>query len=200
MRRRPPDQHRWKMWLDPRVVAVLEKTAKRLELSWEWDKQHPRSYPINTDHVLSETKAQLKTPSQTKRGRQKWLPVPAGPAKSVCDLIDERTVRTLYEQQHAGSYCRALRQASEGFGRGFQAWKKIANCLTGAYRIDYWGVEFAPKPKIHFLHRELLEIAELLELDQLTKEGLARFFDDICPCERKHNPEAIRKLGKRRAR
>jgi hypothetical protein len=117
----------------------------------------------------------------------------------VCDLIDEKTVRTLYEQQHAGSYSRALQQASEGFGRGFQAWKQIANCLTGAYRINYWGLEFIHKPKIHFLHRELLEIAELLELDQLTKEGLADFFDDICPCEKRHKPEAIRKLAKRRA-
>jgi hypothetical protein len=36
-----------------------------------------------------------------------------------------------------------------------------------------------PRPKIHLLHRELLEIAAKLKLDRLTIEGLEEFFGDM---------------------
>ena len=190
------NQNRWKMSLEPRVVEVLEETAERLRLSWERDIQHPKSYPVNTDYALRETEADLRPPPQVQRSA-KGLPAPAPRAKSVHELIDESTVKRLYEQQHADSYSRALKQASEGYGRGYAAWKQIVNCLRVAYLIEFGGDDFIPKPKVHFLHRELLGIAESLELDHLIKEGLVEFFDDICPCGKKHNAEAIRKLGKR---
>lgn len=71
-------------------------------------------------------------------------------------------------------------------------------CLTPAYRIKFGGDD-GPKPKVHFLHRELLGIAKSVE-PGLNKEGLADFLDYICPCGQKHNAEAIRKLGKRVAK
>lgn len=199
MRKTNENQHRWKRSLNPRTVEVLEEAAQRLEVSWEWDRKDPESYPINTDHVLCETVARLRAPSQVQP-TEKGLPPSSPPAKSVHDLIDESTVRTLYEQQHAGSYERALKQASEGFSRGFAAWRKIANSLTAAYRIDFGGTDFIPKPRVHFLHRELLDIAKMLELDQLTSKGLVEFLDDVCPCGKKHTSEALRKLGKRLAK
>lgn len=63
--------------------------------------------------------------------------------------------------------------------------------------FNYGVVEFIPKPKVNFLHRELLAIAESLKLNELTTEGLAEFLDDLCPCGKTHNGEAIRKLTKR---
>jgi len=191
------NQHRWKKSLDSRVVKVLEETAERLEISWEFDRAHPNSYPVNTDHALSETRAQLKNKAAVARSL-KELRKSRVPAKSLYDLIDEGIVRRLYEQQHAGSYSRALRQASEGYGAGLAAWRQIVKCLIPAYLLVFAGTDYIPKPKIHFLHRELLDIAKSLEeLDDLTKEGLAEFLDDICPCGKKHNAEAIRKLRKR---
>ena len=68
-------------------------------------------------------------------------------------------------------------------------------CLTPAYLIKFGGDD-GPKPKVHFLHRELLGIAKSVE-PGLSKEGLAEFLDFICPCGKKHKPEAIRKLGER---
>src|SRR5438094_10490745 len=109
------NQHRWKMSLEPRVVEVLEETAERLKISWEWDMQHPKSYPVNTDYALRETETDLRPPPRAQRGA-KGLPAPAPRAKSVYELIDERTIRTLYEQEHAGSLRRAFNQASEGYG------------------------------------------------------------------------------------
>jgi hypothetical protein len=54
--------------------------------------------------------------------------------------------------------------------------------------------------RVHFLPRELLDIVKLLKLNDLTSEGLVDFFDDLCPCGKKHHAEAIRKLGKRIAK
>jgi hypothetical protein len=190
------NEHRWKKSLDVRIVGVLEEAAEQLRISWKFDGEYPNSYPLNTDHVLSETMARLTNEARVAHSlnvlRKSRVPV-----KSLYDLIDESTVRRLYEQQHSGGYSQALRQASEGYGSGLAAWKRIVACLVPGYLLAFEGTDGIPKPRVHFLHRSLLEIAKSLELNHLTKEGMGEFLDDVCPCGKKHNAEAIRKLRKR---
>jgi len=45
--------------------------------------------------------------------------------------------------------------------------------------------------RVKLLHRELLAIAKLLELDEV--KGLAEFLDELCRCEKKHNPGTMGK-------
>jgi len=66
-----------------------------------------------------------------------------------------------------------------------------------AYVIIYYGLDSAPRPRVHFLHRELLDIVESEHLRDLSLEGIVEFLDDICPCGKKHKPDAVRKLRKR---
>lgn len=172
----------------------MEDAAEALKQAWEWDNEHPKTYPVNTDHALWETRLQLK--GRARKRKTTKLPAYRRP-KCLRDFVDEGAVRRIYEQQHSGSYQDALQQAADGFGAGFVAWQKIVDCLPAAYLLSFGGEEMLPKPKVHLLHRELLEIARSLEIDDLVKEGLAEFFDDLCPCGKKHTAEAIRKLGKR---
>ena len=116
------------------------------------------------------------------------------------DLIDEKIVKAVYEDQNSGSYKDAIRKASAGGKRGFAIWRKILRSIDRAYGIGIYGIEVVPMPKVHFLHREFLNIVNLLKLDDMTSEGLAEFFDDLCPCGKKHRAETIRKLGKRSAK
>jgi hypothetical protein len=167
MAKKRGNQHRWKMWLEPRVVEVLEEARETLKESWERDKRYPKSYPTNTSHALYDIKAELTRSSRASK-KMTGLPVPPPPPKSVHDFIDERTIKTLYEDRHAGSYKQAIKQASEGDGRGYEAWKRIVNCLRAAYVLSF-GEDYLPKPTVHLLHRELLEIAQLLELDLRPK-------------------------------
>lgn len=69
-----------------------------------------------------------------------------------------------------------------------------------SFLFGVYGDSFMPVPKVQFLHRQLLDIATLLRLDALTNKGLEEFFEDVCPCGKKHNAETIRKLRKRKAR
>ena len=62
-----------------------------------------------------------------------------------------------YEDQNEGSYEDALIEARGGFGAGYRAMRKITRALDLAYLIIYQGIEQAPKPRVHFLHRSLLE-------------------------------------------
>jgi hypothetical protein len=109
-------------------------------------------------------------------------------------------VRAIYEQQHDDSYEDALKLAG---GRRKGAGKAFHNLMKAAkadYEATFYGIHAIPKPKIHLLHRELLDIAAQVQLDVLTNEGLEEFFEDMCPCSKKHNAEAIRKLRKRKGR
>ena len=45
------------------------------------------------------------------------------------------------------------------------------------------------------LHRGLLEIAGLLEIDQ--SDGIVELFEDLCPCKKRHTVGAVSKPRKR---
>ena len=190
------NQHRWKMSLDDHTLGVLEEAAEVLEWVWKLDKEYPGSYPMNTDLVLGETKERLRGQSHARTVHE--VPPPQPLPQSLSELLCEKTISAVYELQNKGTYKEALKQAALGFENGASTWRKIWLAVNTAYLIDHLGVEFVPKPRIHFLHRSLLEVANLAQLSDLTHEGIAEFFDDLCPCGKGHKPDAIRKLRRRR--
>lgn len=198
MPKKNANQHRWKGSVSEKIQHDLENAAKELKESWSIDSGDPRLYPFITEFALNDLRGRIRNrPRSTK-----LPPVPEPPpkAENLTDLIEEETVRAVYEDQNSGSYKEALRKASVGGKQGLVVWRKILRSIHRAYEIGIHGAEIAPMPRVHFLHREILDLVTLLKLNDLTSEGLVEFFDDLCPCGKKHQTDAIRKLGKRIAK
>ena len=162
--------------------------------------QSPKSYPVNTDYAFCEIKRQITDSFRSKSAIVKRivkLPPPPPPPRCLSELVDERTIMTLYEEQNDGSYRDALRQAASGNKKSYLVWRKIWRAVDAAYQVGCYGIELAPLPRVHFLHRNILEIANLAGLGIMTHEGMAEFFADTCPCGKEHKCEAIRKLRRR---
>jgi hypothetical protein len=184
-------QHRWKNNLDERLTAVFEDTAGYLKWAWQEDCKHPKSYPVNTAYAFVEIDREIADPN--RKPKRVKLPRPRIP-KTLLELVDERAIKVIYEDQNTGSYEEAIKEAY-GFS-GSRAWRKIWRAIDAAYFVRF-GDEHAPKPRVHFLHRRLLELANSEPLTGLTLVGLLGFLDDLCPCGEKHKPDAIRKLHDR---
>jgi hypothetical protein len=194
------DQHRWKVSVSDQARFVLEESARRLKWAWEIDKNHPKSYPLNTDKAFSVVHAKLELDSGDRSGIQQQaleLPSPPIPPKRLSELLHEKTIKAVYEKQNDGSYEDALKLATSGERKGHATWRKILQAVNAAYLIPYYGDEFIPRPQVHFLHRNLLDIADVVRISDLTHQGIAEFLDDLCPCGRRHEPETIRKLRMR---
>lgn len=183
---------------DNRIRNVLEEAAKTLDWAWKEDKRHPRSYPVNTWYHFLQIEEMLENKPVVRTGIIKVLPPPA--PERLSDLVNDSTIASVYEDQNEGSYKDALKQAAAGFGKGASAWRKILRAADGAYGTNYYGLEHAPRPRVHFLHRNLLEIANCAKLSDLTNAGIAEFLDDVCPCGKQHTSDAVRKVRKRWAR
>jgi hypothetical protein len=193
------NQHRWKAWIeDVRVRKALEEAAEGLEWSWGIDKRNPKNFPLNTWFLFIQIDERLKNKPVVRAGTK--LLAAAPPPEKLSDLVKERTIKAAYEDHHEGSYEDALRKAATGEDEGYSAWRKIMRAVDLAYVIRYHGLDSAPIPRLHFLHGKLLEIADSKHLRDLSLQGIVEFFDDVCPCGKKHQADAIRKLRKRRAR
>ena len=191
------NRHRWKAWVDDHVRHVLERAAEHLKWSWREDNKSPRAFPLQTWWVFVQVKEELAGGPARRTGIKLRR---HQPPKKLSDLLREGTVKVAYEDHNQGTYEDALKQADLGYDEGYSAWRKIKRALDVAYIILYYGAEFAPRPRVNFLHRELLGIADSDEgLRDQDLAGLAEFLDDICPCGRKHQPDAIRKLRGRLA-
>jgi hypothetical protein len=189
------NRHRWKWIDDQRARDLLEEAAGRLKRAWNTDKQSDR-YPINTWHQLAEIEKELENPPVESKSRK--LPPPAPPPQKLSDLVKERTLKAVYEDHNSGSYEEALKQAI-GWGPDSEsAWRGILRALNLAFFINRYGIENAPRPRVHLLHRRILEITKKIpQIAELNLEGIVELFDDICPCGAKHTSDAIRKLKKR---
>lgn len=173
-------------------MRILEGAAKQLKKAWKWDQEYPRSYPSNTEHLLWQTIADLQGKRLVRSAPLK-LSLPPTP-RTFAELVPEKMIRYAYEDQNQGSYKAALRRAAEGDYR----WaRKIFRAVETAFTIDQHGLELAPPPRVHFLHRNLLEIAKVAGFSSATNEGIAEFFEDVCPCGQKHSTEAVRKFRER---
>ena len=129
-----------------------------------------------------------------------WRGFQTPPPETFSELVDDKVIAAVYEDQNDGSYKDALRKAAKPFGEGSKAWRKIMRAMDAAYAVNYFGLEFAPKPRVHFLHRNLLTLVDSPHLRDLTLRGVVEFIDDLCPCGKRHNLDAIRKLKRRAAR
>jgi len=195
-------------WWDPltsQTHQVIEEAAESLKWAWETDEKDRKSYPVNTSHAFAELTRQIKeiprsTETRIKPTLRDFLARRRQPPTSFSELISEEVIRAIYEDQNADSYQNALKRAAS---RHSPTFFKILKAIREAYFVECYGTE-PPRPKkTNFLHRGLLDIANLAGLTALTAEQLADFFDKICPCGKEHDPDAIRKLRgrwKRRSR
>jgi hypothetical protein len=200
------NQHRWQESLDRKICSVLGDAAERLEWAWDLDMKYPKSYPVNTDIAFYEIKGWIEECRQ--EGQADGQPqveskgiklIRRSPPRSFSELVGENAIRIAYEGQNVNTYRDALRIAASGDRLAGFTFRKILNAVRAAYSIERYGPDAAPKPKVHFLHRRLLEIAESLDLNDLTHEGIVEFLDDLCPCGKIHKQDAVRKLRMRTA-
>ena len=193
------NRHRWKRWIDDDGVRdLLGGISEALKRSWKLDKKHPRSFPLNTWWLFVQLEDQVENKPVQRTSVKRSAP--PQPPQKLADLLYEDTIRSAYEDQNGGGYEDALKQAAKGYDEGYAAWRKILRALNASYMIRYYGIDFAPKPRVHFLHRRLLEIVDSKHLRGLNLEGIMEFFDDVCPCGNKHQADALRKLRKRWSR
>ena len=186
------NRHRWREWVDLKQLAVMEEAKEDLKFAWEVDRKYPRAFPVHTDDVLFQvTQRLVRRRAEQHEPVKPPLPKAGPPAKHLSDLIDEGVIRAVYEQQNADSYKEALRDASQGGRYGSTAFHKILRCVMPAYMATVYGIDL-PRPKVHVLHRGLLEIAEQLIIDEPV--GIVEFLDDVCPCGKTHSKDALRKL------
>jgi hypothetical protein len=198
------NQHRWRESLDRKTCNVLDDAAERLEWAWGLDMKDPKSYPVNTDIAFFEIKGWIEEcrqegqPDGQPQAESKGIKlIRPRPPKRFSELVGERAIEIAYESQNVNTYIEALRIAASGDRLAGFTFRKILNAVRVAYSIERYGPDAAPMPKVHFLHRSLLEIAELLKLSDLTHEGIVEFLDDLCPCGKIHKQDAIRKLRMR---
>jgi hypothetical protein len=188
------------MSVDDYTCAILAEGAGQLAWAWALDMKDPKSFPHNTGATFHYIKHKLR--GYLLRDQPKPAPKPLKlrkprPPRRFSDLVDDRTIRAVYEYQNVDTYDEAIRLAASENNDASRTFQKILNAVEAAYLICYFGEEAAPKPRTHFLHRSLLGLADLLDLSVLKHEGLAEFLDDLCPCGKRHGLDAIRKLRKR---
>lgn len=193
------NQHRWRKSLDEQTCGVLDDAAARLAWAWKVDVKYPKSYPANTSYAFDEITNWIREAQRhgLKNEGTKLRLLRSRPPRRFSDLVDDRTLRAVYEDQNTGSYLDALKCARSGDKSAPYIFRKILKAAEWAYFIGHFGDDFAPRPRVNFLHRNLLKIAELLQLTDLTHKGLVEFLDDLCPCGHGHRLDAVRKLRKR---
>ena len=195
MHKMSENQHRWKKSLGNEIVEVLTEAAREIRLSWEADRLSGEYYPLHTDVTFHELKERLRGKPRVERPIK--LPLPGRPPQHLYELIKEKTVKAVYEDQNNGGYEEALRIAGGENEKAHPTFRKLLRAIVAAYEIRSYGWEAMPKPRVHFLHRNLLEVAALAGLSDLMHQGFVEFLDDVCPCGERHTAEAVRKLRKR---
>jgi hypothetical protein len=195
-------QHAWAGYLEsPKVELLLWKCKTRLKLAWERDQEDPKSYPINASFALAEIRESVANRPRPHSIKRLQLPKPP---KSLADLISERTVKAIWEENHTGRFVEAIAQAAatdyENPKKSWKAFQSIIRAIESAYLVDYVGLELLQRPKVNILHIGLDEIAKAAGIGDQTEKGFAEFLDDLCPCGLKNHREAVRKLFSRSSR
>jgi len=189
---------------DEHKLSVIDGAREHLTWAWETDRDGSWSYPVHTDQAFFEIKEEIKnvhSPSQHQPQRKSTKLRLKRTIQSFSELISDRTVEIVYESQNSGNYKDALNCAAFGQDRSARlTFRRILKAAETAFEIDQIGIERFPKPRIHLLHRRLLELADQLGLSKLTHAGILEFLNDLCPCNSRHTIEAIRKLRKRAGR
>jgi hypothetical protein len=195
-------RHAWAEFVEsPEVLHLLWKSREHLERAWQSDQKDPKSYPLNTSFVLAEIRAAVANRPGARSIRR--LTLPKSPA-SLSELISERTVKTIWEENHSGRFVDAIAQAAatdyKNPAKSWKVFQSIIRAIESAYLVDYVGLELLQRPKVNILHKGLNEIANAAGIGDQTEEGFAEFLDDLCPCGLKKHREAVRKLSSRSTR
>jgi hypothetical protein len=196
------NQHRWRQWLtDDHKLNVIDGAKERLTWAWETDRDGSWSYPVHTDQAFFEIKEEINNVHPTSQPQLQRKPRKLRlkrTVKSFSELISDKTIEIVYESHNSGNYKDALNCAVFGQDRAARlTFRRLLKAAETAFEIDQIGIERFPKPRIHLLHRRLLELADQLGLSHLTHAGILEFLNDLCPCRSRHTMEAIRKLRKR---
>jgi hypothetical protein len=192
----------WENWVESSGVReTLWKGKESLKFAWEHDQKDPKGFPINTAFALDMIRNRVSKRS-AKKPSSSSMPRPIyKEAKTLAELVPERLVKTIWEDNHNSSFESAIiRAAAVNYKDPRKSWKVfkgIMRAMEIAYLVDYWGWEILPRPKVNILHRGLDEIAKAAGLEAQTVEGFAEFLDDLCPCGLRPHKEAVRKLGSR---
>lgn len=185
------------MSLSESQIELLKDTAKQLRIAWKRDTETPDRYPWDTDYVFCRATEDLQGKSPRVISE---FPPPRKP-RCLYDLVAERSIKASYEDHNRGSYEQALKLASKGEGKNsWAAFQKILRAMERVYLASYFALELLPAPKVHFLHRRLLELAKVVRMEDpkyLRDKWLVDFLDDLCPCGKAHSKEAVRKLKER---
>jgi hypothetical protein len=196
-------RHAWAEWVESEEVRhLLWKSKDWLKQAWKYDQEDPKSYPINTYLALVEIESSLKNP-QGPRPRTR-LSTKVKIPRTLWELISERTVKAIWEDNHSGSFEEAIAQATpthyDEVRKSQKVFKAIVRAIETAYVVDYVSWELLLRPKVNILHRGLNEIAKAAGVGDQTEAGFAEFLDDLCPCGLKNHREAVRKLSSRSTR
>jgi hypothetical protein len=195
-------RHAWAEWVESAEVRqLLWKSRDHLQRAWKSDQKDPKSYPLNTSFVLAEIRAALANRPGARSVRH--LPLPKRP-KSLAELISERTVKTIWEDNHSGRFEDAIAQAAatdhENPNKSWKVFQSIIRAIESAYLLDFVALELLQRPKVNILHKGLNEIAKAAGIGDQKEEGFAEFLDDLCPCGLKKHREAVRKVSSRSPR
>ncbi len=199
-------EHRWAKWIEsPEIVSFLCRAKEQLRIDWERDKKYKR-YPMDTAYRLAYLRGELRRNASGKhpvKQPRKRLFIARTP-RTLSELVPERFVRSIWEDQHSGSFDDAIRVAAEmrhdNQGRPWKVFRGILKAMEDAYHVVFFGPEIMSMPKVSLLHRGLKHLAMEAGLKDQTRDGLAEFLDDICPCGLRSHREAVRKLESRAKR
>jgi hypothetical protein len=199
-------RYRWTEWIgSPEIVSFLWQAKEQLRIAWERDKKYKR-YPMNTSYLLGHLRGKLWRNASGKRPvkQQRKRFLVARTPRTLSELVPERYVRSIWEDQHSGNFDDAIRIAAQlGPDSGDRPWKVfrgILKAMEDAYYVAFFGHDILPMPKVSLLHRGLKKLAIEAGLEDQTREGFAEFFDDLCPCGLKNHREAVRKMESRSER
>ncbi len=194
----------WEAQVEKGKKKLLGVAKRRLRAAWRFDRHSHSGYPLNVAAALDEIESAARIHT-TRLGPNRWrfehvtmLPPPAPPPKRLSDLVSDRDIQFIYEDQHSGTYLDALAKAQRDEASGPKALRQILRALEQAYAANYFGLELLPRPKVNILHRGILKIAALVGLENLSHRAMAEFLDYLCPCGRAHSWDAVRKLRKRK--
>lgn len=196
-------RHAWAEWVESEEVRhFLWKSKDWLKQAWKYDQDDPNSYPMNTYLALAEIENILTKPRgprpRTRLSTKVKIP------RTLWELISERTVKAIWEDNHSGSFEEAIAQATprhyDEVRKSQKVFRTIIRAIETAYDLDYVSWQILPRPKVKILHKGLNKIAKAAGIQDQTEAGFAEFLDDLCPCGLKNHREAVRKLASRSTR
>ena len=159
-----------------RSNSYCGKAERDSKLAWVRDQKHPKNLSLNTSFALAEI---LGSVTKRKTMRSTWASPFAQTQRTWAELVSERTVKNIWEENHNGSYENAItqavptelqgsRQKLEGFSRDHQGdGGGLSSGVLGA-------LEFLAMPKVNILHKRLRRDSESCRDRRPNAEGLCR--------------------------